>query len=450
MHVTKRFGIVAASQFPLHYLLAMKTTYSPLQILTRMSHEKLNAAHQVLGRIIQCLLALHAVFYFNFFIRVNVLSKRIKDADVIIGIICVTIIMAMSTTAITIVRKWNYRVFYTMHVVSATVFLPLVYFHVSHIRPFILESGCIYVLHIILRTLNRGTQSGNMSLVPGTELVHIDIPVNSRTRQLKPGQHVYLSLPQGYHASAISNLFLHNPFTVASLPNKDGQVVLIARALGGNTRQLANLARQADLQRAGRVLPLPLRIEGPYGSAGFLPALDHFSQILLVAGGVGATFVLPMLRTVLEMKRNEAQAMKTEVRFVWAVRRIAETSWALPLPELSSEESNVGTGVEIEVYSTAGSSIQSLNEPGEAMELTETDALMDTDNEKALNAQGIALKHGRPDLHDIVDDVFSGHGGRIAVFVCGPTSMFKQLRREVRREVYRGRDVYWHAEEFGL
>jgi NAD(P)H-flavin reductase len=409
-----------------------------------MSHEKLNAAHQVLGKTIQCLLTLHAAFYLNFFIRVKVLSKRIKDQDVILGLACITIVTVTSTAAIAAIKRWNYRLFYVIHVISATMLLPLAYFHVQHIRPFILESAGIYILHIVLRLTNRRTQPGSVGLVPGTNLVHIKIPLNDRTRQFKPGQHVYFSLPRGYRGSIIPGIFLHNPFTVASLPKKDGQLVLVARALDGNTKSLANLAHQTDLQNAGSRRSLSLKIEGPYGNSSHLPNLNSFDRILLVAGGVGATFVIPLWRTILELKQSSEQHLNADVRLIWAVRGLSETAWALPLPEATSSKVSSNVRSEAEVYITGGSSASLTTVWGEAMELVETDG------ERAINEQGIAVKHGRPDLHDIVNEMFSGHVGRAAIFVCGPAGMWKQLRREVRRQVWKGNDVYWHAEEFGL
>lgn len=447
MHLTKRFGIVAAAQLPLHYLLAMKSTYSPLQLLTRMSHEQLNAAHQVLGKVIQGLLTLHAIFYLNFFIRINVLRKRIKDRDVILGLLCVSIITIISTAAIATIKKWNYRLFYTIHVVLATLFLPLAYFHVHHIRPYVLQSTAVYVAHMILRLVNSITQKGSISLVRGTSLVQVKIPLTGSTRRYKAGQHVYLSLPQGYNGTSIPNIFLRNPFTVASLPREDGQFVLIARALKGNTKRLADLARGGNLQDASVPRTLPLRIEGPYGAASHLPDLAGFDRILLVAGGVGATFVVPLWRTVLVMKQNNDRRMDPEVRLVWAVRKLSETSWALPFPEAESHEAGERKRSEAEVYIT-GVSGTSLGSAGsrEAVELAETEALVGDEDEK----QGIAVKRGRPDLRGIVTEICSGHSGRAAVLVCGPAGMWKQLRREVRRQVLKGKDIYWHAEEFGL
>ncbi|KAI7563147.1 hypothetical protein KC343_g8796, partial [Hortaea werneckii] len=65
MHLAKRFGATGASQLPLQYLLALKSPYSPFQLLTRSSHETLNALHQHLGYIITGLFYAHVGLYLN-------------------------------------------------------------------------------------------------------------------------------------------------------------------------------------------------------------------------------------------------------------------------------------------------------------------------------------------------------------------------------------------------
>lgn len=451
MHFTKRFGIVGASQLPLHYLLAMKSTYSPLQLITRLSHEQLNVAHKVLGQIIRILLTAHACFYLNFFILNNILAKRIQSRDVILGLTCIAIIHITSMAAFARIRKWNYRLFYTVHVTCATIFLPLAFFHVSHIRPFIWESAFVYILHVALRVLATKEHSGTLSLVPSTNLVQISVPLHGPTRQYKPGQHVYFSLQAEYPGSAIPNVLLHNPFTVASLPKKDGQLLLVARALNGNTRRLAALARSADLQDPSIPRSLPLKIEGPYGISSHLPSLGRFDRILLVAGGVGATFIIPLWRDILDSKRSGERLFHTDVRLVWAVRKISETSWALPLAEGLTSDKNTGEmSSEAELYVTSDNSGSLASDSHDTIELAETNTLVDADDEKSLTKQGFSIKHHRPDLRDIVDDTFSGQAGRVAVLVCGPVGMGQQLRREARKWVWRGKDVYYHAEIFGL
>src|SRR4051794_32069391 len=103
----------------------MRAPYSPVQWLTRRSHDQLKVSHQILGRIIFALFVLHAILYLNFFIVSGLLAKRIKDLDVIWGFVSITLFTALSTTALSFIRRWNYRVFYTSHIAIANfIILP--------------------------------------------------------------------------------------------------------------------------------------------------------------------------------------------------------------------------------------------------------------------------------------------------------------------------------------
>ncbi|KAK6414926.1 hypothetical protein LTR95_017660, partial [Oleoguttula sp. CCFEE 5521] len=86
LHLTKRFGIVAASQLPFHYLLLLKSPYSPIQMIAQSSHETLNASHQLLGRLITCLLYSHAVLYLNLYVVNGLLIAKLKQAYVLCGV----------------------------------------------------------------------------------------------------------------------------------------------------------------------------------------------------------------------------------------------------------------------------------------------------------------------------------------------------------------------------
>ena len=85
----------------------------------------------------------------------------------------------------------------------------------------------------------------------------------------------------------------------------------------------------------------------------------------------------------------------------------------------------------------------------ESIELQERAGLLDSSTSK----EGIAevARRGRPNFRGIVDEVFEqgGSGDRVAVLVCGPSGMGASVRKEVGRWVWRGREVWWHSEEFG-
>lgn len=448
----------------------MRSPYSPLQLLTRLSHEQLKASHQILGRIVFLLFTLHAILYFNFFVQSNLLAKRIREKDVIFGIISIALFAGISTTALSQLRRWNYRVFYISHVTIANALVVPLYLHVHHIRPYVWEVVLVNALHLILRFAAHKTYSGTVTLLPGTNLIQICVPLTtlSSTLSWRPGQHVYLSLPTGKHYSAsLSDQFnlrnKMNPFTVASIPVKDKQLLLVAKTLTGNTKKLSELARSLS-KGGGEALSIPLALEGPYGASSYLPDFTTYDRILLVAGGVGATFILPIYRSIVEYHDPDYAGLP-QVRFVWAVQRLAETQWAFQPSnskirpeddaESESEEENeaVATGHAaknaVEVFVTRGSSSTlPIGENGEEIELAEDDQLLSMEEEMKKPRRGMVLKSGRPRIPAIVDEVFS-KGTRVAVITCGPKRLTKKLSESVEQWVYQGVDVYWHEETFG-
>ena len=169
--MTKRFGAIASSQLPLHYLLALKSPWSPLQFLTRSSHETLNVSHQILGRVISVLLYLHGAFYLNFYIQASLLGTKLREAYVLCGIVALLAFTIVGTTALAPVRRVSYRVFYIVHVCLASALLPILFFHVSHIRLYLYETLVVYLLHSALRFFSSKTLPGTIRLLKESSLL---------------------------------------------------------------------------------------------------------------------------------------------------------------------------------------------------------------------------------------------------------------------------------------
>lgn len=196
-------------------------------------------------------------------------------------------------------------------------------------------------------------------------------------------------------------------------------------------------------------------VEGPYGSASYFPdlSLAGFEGVLLVAGGVGATFTLPIYRDLC-LRRGSAREGK--VKMVWSVRRREEVRWGL---EMLGDEGMEGMEVYVTGHGTGlrtgtGASADGNGDGDEDIELEERAGLLGgagdgSPGDGGLNTKDMAIHQGRPDLRAIVQDVFERHGkGKVAVLVCGPSGMGKALRKEVGVWVGRGREVFWHAEKF--
>ena len=335
--------------------------------------------------------------------------------------------------------------------------LPILYFHVSHLRVYIVESAVIYIVLILQRNVSQKKVSdATVSRVDGTSnLISIQIPLTSALSQktFHPGQHIYLSIPSGPPQDKLRL----NPFTIANLPQKDNHIRLVIRALNGTTNILSNLISPAE-----EMTKTTLAIEGPYGAAASFPNLLKYDRVLLAAGGVGATFTLPLYRRLVD-QGFDLQGLW----FTWSVRRLEDAQWAFP---------HLGEGCAIHVTGFAEQTSHPksnskhnnhratdyVNADNEAIELQEREGLMNNADHYSSDAadrvpRNVVLRRGRPDYHFIVSQVFapipisSGDvASKVAVLVCGPPGMAAALRGQIGWYVGKGNlDVWWHNEEFG-
>jgi NAD(P)H-flavin reductase len=453
LHFTKRFGIVAVSQLPVQYLMALKYM-NPFAWLFQSSHEQINKWHRVLGRIIFTMLCLHMVFYLNFFVGMGLFKEKMTSPVVLAGVVAMFLLNMLNTTAMLATRRASYITFFLVHLVVAFALPPLLFFHARPARLYLAEAFVVFVVDLVTRKLYTITTQASLEAIPGTNLIKISAPLPvARANRFRehPGAHVYLNIPD-------HEPLAFNPFTVAAIADDTGDITLVARSRAGPmSAALTNFAaRPAPLPRRpteesskeeeeGR---LPLNVEGPYGAATRFPALgsaDAFDRVLLVAGGVGATFVVPVYRALL----TDNPAAKVEL--VWAVRGAGDATWAVAGDEpgkgiLSDKNVHIFlTGDVMDGAGTPGRNTRaaSRREAEAAGAGVEMGAMYRGRNAAQRNRR-------RPDLKKIVDDTFRlGGEERVAVLVCGPEEMARDLRQHVGYWVMRGRSVWWHNETFG-
>ncbi|PNS20148.1 Ferric reductase transmembrane component 5 [Sphaceloma murrayae] len=454
LHLTKRLALVAASQLPFLYLLSLKTPWSPLVLLTGLSWESLNEAHRALGRIVSFLFLGHTVLYLNFFVRVGVLGKRIRDWDVVWGLLAVGMYLGMGATALRAVRERWYALFVGVHVVVAAGVLGAMWAHVSHVRVFVYEAGVVWVAHGLARWSGTERLKGRVREV-GKELVEVVVEREQWQGRWglghgwRPGQHLYLAMDGGGWPGAVGR----NPFSISSV-QEDGEVRCVMKVMGGNTRKL--LAVRGEEKT--------MRVEGPYGRSDHLQELLGCDRVLFIAGGVGATFVLPLLRALI--KDGGAASPARRISAIWAVKEMDDVLWALKGLESGNLE---GLKEVLTVHCTSadghphsrrarGAESHPPNDADEDTQSTEgieMQSLLATqtkdENELSDTLHGFTIQQGRPNLREVVDGAFShSNVEKVAVYVCGPGGMGDRARIEVGSHIARGRDVvFWH-EEFGL
>lgn len=142
-----------------------------------------------------------------------------------------------------------------------------------------------------------------------SDAVRITIP--NRHISWSAGQHVFLTLP------GISTLlFESHPFTIANIHNptargnKNKPLVFVIRGMSGFTRHLCNYAASYP----GK--PVTVLVDGPYGRP---PSVNSYSSVVLLAGGSGVSFTLPLLLDIISAVRRHESPVR-RVLFVWSVK----------------------------------------------------------------------------------------------------------------------------------
>ncbi|KAL2127552.1 hypothetical protein VTI74DRAFT_10558 [Chaetomium olivicolor] len=467
LHLTKRFGAIALSQYPLQYLLALKSL-NPVAYLLQSSHEQINRWHRVLARVTTTLLCLHVAFYWGFFI-LNDRLDRLGDPVVVAGVFAFMALNLVISTSLRPVRRYSYRLFFIIHLVMGIMIPIMLITHAAPGRMFLFEALGVFFLDLVSRKLDTVTASATVGSIPGTNLVKITASIpQSKVNRFRghPGSHIYLSIPaaarKSMSAASVSHLlfeFLFNPFTVAAVDEENGDLTLVARHCGGP--MTAALGKFAGLAKPNNANisdeeKLPLSIEGPYGAASRFPQLcTDFDRILLVAGGVGATFTLPLYRSIV------SENPTARVKMVWAIRSAGDATWAVTGKEAQAVLKDDSIHIFITGDMVDPEGIESLRQQRAAEQTANGSGAGDGEEaEVEMSAMFRDRRHGRytsqhnrkrPDLKQIVDDLFKhGQEERVAVLVCGPSEMARELREHVGVWVRKGRSVWWHKEGFGF
>ncbi|XWW99299.1 hypothetical protein V2A60_007308 [Cordyceps javanica] len=455
-HVTKRFGIVAVSQLPIQYLLSLKAM-NPFAWALASSHEDINHYHRILGRISYGLVLVHLILYNVYYIMASKWVARFFAPVVFCGVLASLLFHVIAITSMRRVREVAYRLFFITHLVGAFFAPTLLIFHAKSARWYALECCGIFLFDFAVRKHRSTVVLATIEAIPGTTLVKVTAPLppgHLDAFRGTPGSHIYVSLPTEGRKDSVpasqSALFdySYNPYSVASLTEDDDAICFVARTRhGAMSRALAAYAAATPTATSPEEAKVRLCIEGPYGAMTHkYRSLLHSgaSRVLFVAGGVGATFVLPIYQAA------QAELPLARLQMVWAIRTAGDATWAVPASSVDGK--TVLNDERIQLFLTGDAAAAEEDGNGEGGSAVEMQSL--PPSRRAFGGRSRLRKaeqnRRRPKFEKIIDEAFKlSAQGVVAVVVCGPKEMADEVRRCVRPWVMKGRRVWYHNESFG-
>jgi hypothetical protein len=389
---------------------------------------------------------LHSGLYLNFYIQQGILLPRLLTLTPFLGVLALTMLTILMSTSLDQIRAYSYRLFFITHAVLGLLFPPVIFLHVAHARWYVVAALAAFITDIVSRRKAFFVSPSAITAVPGTNLLKIEVPIPEASRgrfRNADGKHMFLSWPDDLRPSFAQKgrkkgMFgaLFNPFTIPHVAPDASSLTLVLRTLNGpSTLALKEFAEKPEQDGKTR-----LQIDGVYGRP-FASEIENYDRILLVAGGIGATFILPIYKKV-AAKWAAPSVFKGKVKraeglqLVWAVRSVAETAWAKDLGLLEQDDEDA------KVFVTNSGESRDPVEPEEpAGEYVNGNAKVGD-----LVAR---VTYERPNLAKVVDEVFSHSATeRVAIVVCGPALMGREVREAAETYVMKGREVFFHDERF--
>ncbi|KAF5521403.1 Ferric/cupric reductase transmembrane component 7 [Colletotrichum aenigma] len=495
---------VTIMQMPLVYLLSMKV--SVVGFVTGTSHERLNWLHRWVARTMFVTATVHGFHFWTEWVRADFVETQLKIMPYIKhGMGAWGLLVWAFVSGMKPIRGLAYEVFVVQHVLSAVIFIWLVYVHIPvYARQYLWFTVALICFDRLARwavlawqnTTPRLSTSSPSSSCKGMKRLGHEVQVRavgSSTTVLtikdvhfswKAGQHLYLWLPR-------VGPFEAHPYTIAcahQLPETCicNSIQLVVRSHGGFSRRLHKFAeRMAGSGR--RKDTLTGFVLGPFGAP---PRWDIYETMVLISASTGTSFTLPILESIVHSRRR---ICTTRVDFILMARQGEEIEfYRQRLREAMDRAQDVGLELRVHVAITRS---------GKAREGEMTTVLYsDRDTSSGLSAQhrriasdgsedgggyqekgvmdvekggaGAPLTprrsgsstgmvrefHSRPDLKELIRDPVEAAGGETSVVVCGGQSLTSSVRNCVaalsdERAVHKGtgaQGIHLFVEEYSF
>ncbi|KAK4137808.1 hypothetical protein BT67DRAFT_371611 [Trichocladium antarcticum] len=429
--VRNRTGVLAVVNMIPLFLLAARN--NPLISMLGISFDTFNLLHRWLGRIV----ALEAVAHTLAFLVsaasdggwAGAFNIVFKVQYMMWGFISTLAMFVICIQASSIFRHAYYETFKVAHIALAIVSVIGLWYHLDLKKlpqlKYLYAVVALWAFDRAARLLRIGYRNigagGTKTLVEALPGGACRVTVTmARPWNFKPGQHAYLYMPTiGFWQS--------HPFTVAwsdEAEHPDNEKLHMGRndVLGAKKTTLSFIIRgrtgftgalysQAAARPDGKLITRCL-VEGPYRGSS---RLHSYGTVMLFAGGVGITQVVPHVRDLVAGYANGTVATR-KVIMVWTIQSPEHLEWIRPwMSDVLAMERRREV-LKIMLFVSRPRSTKEIHSPSSTVQMFP----------------------GRPNIDTLLGMEMESQVGTMAVSVCGPGALSDEVRRAVRSRQYQG------------
>ncbi|CAE7485493.1 DUOX2 [Symbiodinium sp. CCMP2592] len=432
MFGARMWGDVERSGYPATFLGAL--TYatacrnSILTLLTGVPFERALFYHKCIAVVAIFAACYHSYVALSFPVEVGHAAIGTEQFTLTVlgegrnfsGVLMVACWVSATLVALVWIRRYLFEVFNRLHIVAAIVGLV---FAAQHGATTTLAGGGLWVLDKILSLLsslgrvNRAQTQKALARVLPSEVVEISFPRGGF--RYKGGQWCNVWLP---------GLGLQwHPFSLSSSP-QDEEVTFHIRALGGWTTSLVRSLKETEV--SGSKVPLPIYVDGPFGSVGLDIDGPAYKSFLLVAGGIGVTPLRSIWGELLDQGARGRTLNK--LHLLWSV---SDSAMLEGLSVRGPKAGEMPLDAKVEIFLTR-------------------EAALEDPRRVAIGEQVMqqVVLGKRPDFNASFDEMRQhcekASEKRVAVLVCGPSSLVEATQQACLKHSHSGISFDFHSEIF--
>ncbi|OAA72742.1 Ferric reductase-like transmembrane component [Akanthomyces lecanii RCEF 1005] len=452
-NLASRTGWLSMTNMLFSVFLALKNT--PLAWLTAWSYERLNILHRYSGLFAVLHMIIHACCYSAYFVGEGEPSMLTMQTS-IYGILAGSSFFILGLSGI-VLRPWWYELFYYTHIIFFTLAIVMVGLHqpsiVDGFLVITILAGVMWALDRLIRVFRLVFYSANNKVIltplpsGGTRVTLAKAPLGALS-----GKHCFLWIP------AIRSFETH-PFTITAMDPLE----FVVTAHDGFTKELHDRA----VAQPG--VELKVSVEGSYGT---FPKPSDFDNVVLIAGGTGASFTFGAAFNALKQLQEKNTS---KIMFIWTVRHRSILSWYASHLQTLSRDSRVSVHIFVtkgrDPLASSGNSmtesedgrLDTIQTPSDEISPTNVSSAssMSGDAEKGVvtilesdmgSYAGIPITWKRPDVPAMIRGVVAEAARHQSVLVmgCGPSALMTQIRNTTAECIrVDGPTVELHCEQFG-